>query len=70
MKTRTDYDRAFHVVKPAIDWKIHDGRLQFSNSDSIKEEFTLLEMRDGSLTVRRRSGQVASFRYRFEHQKT
>jgi hypothetical protein len=58
------------IRSPLWHWKIHDGRLQFSRGGSIKEEFTLLEMRDGSLTVRRRSGEVASFRYRFEHQKT
>jgi len=58
------------ITPPLWHWKIHDGRLQFSDSDSIKEEFTLLEMRDGSLTVRRRSGKIASFHYRFEHPKT
>src|SRR4029077_4301392 len=55
------------ITPPLWYWKIHDGRLQLSDSDSIREEFTLLEMHDGALTVRRRSGQIASFRYRFEH---
>jgi hypothetical protein len=58
------------ITPPLWHWKIHDGRLQFSDGHAIKEEFTLLEMRDGSLTVRRRSGEIASFRYRFEHQQT
>jgi len=58
------------ITPPLWYWKIHDGRLQLSDEDSITEEFTLLKMDDGSLTVRRRSGAIASFRYRFEHQKT
>jgi hypothetical protein len=58
------------ITPPLWYWKIHDARLQFSDGDSIKEEFTLIEMRDGPLTVRRRSGQIASFRYCYEHPKT
>ena len=58
------------ITPPLWYWRIRDGRLQLSDGDSIKEEFTLLTMRDGFLTVRRRSGEVARFRYTFERKKT
>jgi len=51
----------WEITPPLWYWRIRDGRLQFSNGDSIKEEFTLLSMRHGVLTVRRRSGQIAKF---------
>ena len=58
------------ITPPLWYWRIRDGRLQFSDGDSIKEEFTLLSIRNGSLTLRRRSGEVARFRYTFERTKT
>src|SRR6266436_97337 len=53
------------ITPPLWYWRIRDGRLQLSDGDSIREEFTLLTMRDGTLTVRRQSGQIAHFRYGF-----
>jgi hypothetical protein len=54
------------ITPPLWYWRIRDGRLQFSDGDSIKEEFTLLSMSRGVLTVRRRSGQIAKFHYKYE----
>ena len=50
-------------------WRIRDGRLQLSDDDSIREQFTLLSMRHGILKVRKQSGEIAHFRYRFEHKR-
>jgi hypothetical protein len=58
------------VTPPLWYWRIRDGRLQLSDGDSIREEFTLLNIRDGFLTVRRHSGGIARFRYTFEREKT
>src|SRR2546421_180146 len=41
------------IIPPLWYWRIRDGRLQFSDGDFIKEEFTLLSMSQGVLTVRR-----------------
>src|SRR6516164_2806787 len=37
------------ITPPLWFWRIRDGRLQFSDGDSILEEFTLLGMRGGIL---------------------
>jgi hypothetical protein len=58
------------ITPPLWYWRIHDGRLQLSDGDSIRQEFALLSMRDGILTVRRRSGEIVRFHYQFEHRKT
>ena len=58
------------ITPPLWYWRIRDGRLQLSDGDSIQQEFTLLGMRDGILTVRRQSGEIVRFRYQFEHRKT
>ncbi len=58
------------ITLPLWYWRIRDGRLQLSDGDSIREEFTLLTMRDGTLTVRRQCGEIARFHYSFEHKKT
>jgi hypothetical protein len=58
------------ITAPLWYWRIRDGRLQLSDEDSIREEFTLVGMRDGILTVRRQSGKIARFHYRFERRKT
>jgi hypothetical protein len=57
------------ITPPLWYWRIRDGRLQLSDADSIREEFTLLSMKNGVVTVRRRSGEVARFHYSFEHKR-
>jgi hypothetical protein len=58
------------ITGPLWHWRIHDGRLQFTDHSGIREEFTLLSMQHGRLTVRRRSGEIAEFRYEYERKKT
>jgi hypothetical protein len=58
------------IRAPLWHWRIFDGRLQFRDHQSIREEFTLLSMHRGSLTVRRRSGEIAHFHYEYERKKT
>lgn len=58
------------LTAPLWYWRIRDGRLQLSDDDSIREQFTLLNMRHGILTIRKGSGEMAHFRYRFEHKRT
>jgi len=58
------------ITPPFWYWRIRDGRLQLSDGDSIRQEFTLLGMRDVILTVRRQSGEIVRFRYQFAHRKT
>jgi len=58
------------VTGPLWYWKIRDGRLQFIDSSSVRQEFTLLSMQRGLLTVRRRSGEIVQFRYEYEREKT
>src|SRR4051812_2979182 len=43
------------LTGPVWHWKIVDGRLQFRDHRAIRQEFTLLSMQRGLLTVRRRS---------------
>jgi hypothetical protein len=54
------------ITPPLWYWRIRDGRLQFSDGNSIKEDFTLLSMSENVLTVRRRSGEIAKFHYKYE----
>jgi len=54
------------ITPPLWYWRILDDRLQFSDGDSIKEDFALLTMSQGVLTVRRRSGEIAEFHYQYE----
>ena len=54
------------ITPPLWYWKVRDGRLQFSDGDSIRQDFTLLNMSSGMLTVRRRSGEIAKFHYKYE----
>jgi hypothetical protein len=50
-----------------LNWKIRNGRLQLFAQNAIREELTLINMQNGILTVRRKSGEIARFRYHFEH---
>ena len=54
------------ITSPLWYWRIRNGRLQFSDGDSIKEEFTFVSMSNGVLIVRRRSEQIAKFDYKYE----
>jgi hypothetical protein len=58
------------VTAPLWYWKIRDGRLQFKDGSSVRQEFTFLSMHRGLLMVRRRSGEIVQFRYEYERQKT
>lgn len=58
------------ISTPEWFWKIHDGRLQFSDGSSIREEFTLVEMGRGLVRARRRSGEIVRFRCQFERPKS
>jgi hypothetical protein len=58
------------ISTPEWYWRIHDGRLQLSDGSTIREEFTLLDMRNGFITARRRSGAIARFRYCFDCPRT
>ncbi len=49
------------VTPPLWYWRIRASRLQFTDESSIREEFTLVSMLDGALTVRQRLGQIAQF---------
>ena len=57
------------ITPPLWFWRIRNGRLQFSDGNSIRQEFTLLGMNDGILTVRRQSGEISRFHYQLEHHK-
>lgn len=55
------------ITPPLWYWRIRDERLQLSDRASIQQEFTLLGVRDGILTVRRQCAEIVRFRYQFEH---
>jgi hypothetical protein len=55
------------ITPPLWYWRIRDERLQLSDGASIQQEFTLLGVRDGILTVRRQWAEIVPFRYQFEH---
>jgi len=58
------------ISTPSWYWKIHNGRLLLSDGSSIRQGLTLLDMGHGLITVRRRSGEIARFRYCFNCPKT
>ncbi len=58
------------ISTPEWYWKIHGGRLRLFDGFSIREELTLVDIGHGFITVRRRSGKVARFRYCFDCPKT
>ena len=58
------------VMSPLWNWRIHDGRLQLVDEETVREEFTLISMHDGTLKLRRRSGETAEFSYAYERPKT
>ena len=58
------------VMSPLWNWRIDDGRLQLVDDERVREEFTLIGMQDGTLTVRRRSGATAEFSYAYQRPKT
>jgi hypothetical protein len=58
------------VSTPEWYWKIHNGRLQLSDSSHIREELILLDMGRGVITARRKSGEISRFRYCFDCPKT
>ena len=53
------------VVNPLWHWKIQHGRLQVFSESKLENEFTLIGMSDKTITVRKRNGITAQFRYSY-----
>ena len=49
------------VTGPAFHWKIDQGTLVIGDRKSVHQKFTLVGKKDGQVTVRRQSGEVAIF---------
>jgi hypothetical protein len=53
------------VIDPLWHWKIRDGRLQIYGESRLEDELTLLSIDPKTIIVRKRSGEVARYRYSY-----
>ena len=54
------------VVDPLWHWKIRNGRLQIYSESQLEDEFTLVSIDRKTITVRRRTGAIARYRYSYQ----